>query len=372
MKKIKLLYIIDTLQRGGTENQLVALIDGLKKKNNYDIEVICLNVAGEQRLLPEYSEIKSFGIRSFFEIKKIIWLIRWLRAQRIDIVHTYFVNSNCIGAIAAYLAGIKHIITSRRDLGFWYTPKTVFTIAISNMVAEKIVVNSNAIKKITCKKENVRAEKVLVIPNSLRVDISEKEIESNRTSVRSRYAVSKKTMLVGIVANFNRSVKRLDLFIEAARAVLTVDQSIVFMIVGEGNQRHFLEERIKHYDISENVILTGAQDNPIEYICAFDIAVNCSDSEGFSNAVLEYMICGVPVVATRNEGNEELVLDNELGFTVPIGDAQKLADAILKLTHDSEMRQRFGASGRLYVKNNFKPEICFNAHDALYQTIAGM
>ena len=96
----------------------------------------------------------------------------------------------------------------------------------------------------------------------------------------------------------------------------------------------------------------GSVDNVTSYLQYSDIGVLCSDKEGLSNAILEYMACGLPVVATDVGGNSELV-DKDNGFLVPPGDPPALAKALYSLIESTELRRRMGAASLDKVKQNY-------------------
>ena len=92
------------------------------------------------------------------------------------------------------------------------------------------------------------------------------------------------------------------------------------------------------------------------YLFAFDIGVLCSLSEGFSNAILEYMASGLPVVATAVGGNGEQVQDGVTGFLVPAGDSQALAEPISALVRDPGQRKQFGIIAHKYCRDHYSIE----------------
>jgi len=101
------------------------------------------------------------------------------------------------------------------------------------------------------------------------------------------------------------------------------------------------------------VIFTGPHDEPYSLIKSFDIGVLASDSEGLSNAILEYMAAAIPVVATAVGGNPELVQDGVNGYLVAPGNPEALGDAVIRLLADPGLRRRFGAAGRALVDSRF-------------------
>ena len=105
-------------------------------------------------------------------------------------------------------------------------------------------------------------------------------------------------------------------------------------------------------------------------ISAADICVLCSETEGLSNAVMEYMAAGKPTICTNVGGNVELVVDGETGYLVPVGDATSMANAIVALLSDSERAQEFGQRARRRAIELFSLHRMIEQHEMLYTRLA--
>jgi glycosyltransferase involved in cell wall biosynthesis len=99
------------------------------------------------------------------------------------------------------------------------------------------------------------------------------------------------------------------------------------------------------------------------------IGVICSDSEGLSNSIMEYMEAGLPVVANGVGGNPELVKNGITGLLVPAGDADALADAIMVLLNSPETSSRMGAAGRRFIHERFSIEKMIEESRRLYESV---
>jgi len=130
-----------------------------------------------------------------------------------------------------------------------------------------------------------------------------------------------------------------------------------------------LKKKIRDLGIDEHVRFLGQRRDVPELLQVSDIGLLCSHEEGFSNALLEYMAAGLPVVATNVGGNAEAVIDGVTGLLVPAKNPDALARAILRLVHDPAARQGMGTAGRTRVQQNFSLETCLNGYEVLYQSI---
>jgi glycosyltransferase involved in cell wall biosynthesis len=120
---------------------------------------------------------------------------------------------------------------------------------------------------------------------------------------------------------------------------------------------------------ARNVTFLDTRIDVPEILTASDIGVLCSHQEGFSNAVLEGMASGLPMIVTDVGGNAEAVLDGESGIVVPPHDPIQLAEAIVRLANDPPLRARLGDAGRRRMAEHFALDRSIGAYDALYRAL---
>jgi glycosyltransferase involved in cell wall biosynthesis len=156
-----------------------------------------------------------------------------------------------------------------------------------------------------------------------------------------------------MVANYNRKVKRPDLFVIAAAEVVSQFSEVKFLLIGGGRFENELRTLISGLDLEGTVILGGKKESATAYIKSFDIGVLTSDSEGFSNVLLEYMAAGIPVVARDVGGNSEIIDPERTGLLISTGDQNGLANAIISLLTNRENCKEMGRNGREYVSDKF-------------------
>ena len=172
--------------------------------------------------------------------------------------------------------------------------------------------------------------------------------------------------LVGIVANLNRPVKRVEDFIRAASLVSREIPQATFVVVGDGHLRTKLESLANSVGLCDKIRFTGRVDNPLEIISTFQIGVITSETEGFCNAIMEYMACSIPVVATDVGGNPELIEDGVNGVLIPVGDYQELAKRLIEMISNRSLATSLGTSGYKSIRSRFSIEDMIVKYEKYY------
>jgi glycosyltransferase involved in cell wall biosynthesis len=352
---IGILYCIDSLQRGGTELQLAELIRRLDRARFQPH--LCTLRPSAADLLPGDCPHLALDVRALLRPNALGALLRlraYLRRQNIQVVQTFFQDATLFAALGAWLAGVPVRLGSLRDLGFWRTRKLEFQLQRAYPLLSGFLANSEAVKQHFCKVDGLDPARVTVIPNGIDVE---------------RYPFvehGEEPPEVGIVGNLNRAVKRTDLFLEAAARVASDHPEVTWHVVGDGLLKLRCEEQARCLGIAERVVFAGRIADVPGYLGRLAVGVNCSDSEGFSNAVLEYMLRGCAVVATDVGGNREAVQDGVTGLLVPAGDAEALAAALAGLLADRERRLELARRARAEAVQRYRWERCVAAHQEYY------
>ena len=350
-----ILYMIDRLTLGGTERQLMRLVENLDRER-FTPHLCTL---GESDLELDVPAIQlAFG--SFRSPRTLIELQRlasFIREREIAIVQTFFQDPFVLGAMVRPLVNVK-LVGSFRDLGFWRTPAESIKMRMAAPFFSGFVANSEAVKTAFSRSDWISPGRIEVIYNG--IDLA--GIEPREHSVGG-------APVVGIVANLNRPVKRVQDFIEAAARVKSAYPEARFMIIGDGHLRAELEQLCRERKIEDAVQFIGRVSDPGVYIREFDVGVITSETEGFCNAIIEYMAHGLPVIATDTGGNPELVTEGENGFLVPAGDPDRLADRIMRLLGDREAAAAIGQVNAAKIRAQFTLDTMIERQSAYYDRL---
>jgi glycosyltransferase involved in cell wall biosynthesis len=357
--------MIDELCTGGTETQLVALIRNLNRDRVRPY--LCL-LKGESKrsraLEPGDCPVLRLGVRSLHHpatVAKAVRLARFFRRQRIDVLQVYFPDSSYLGVPVARLAGVRHVVRTRNNLGYWMTPLHRWLGWLCNRWADLTVANCEACRRAVVAGEGAPPGRVRILENG--VDLS-------RFPWPPRPLLNGQTPgpRVGVVANL-RPVKDLDVFVRAAAEVSARHPGATFHVAGEGDQRPDLERLAAELGLAGRFFLPGSVKDVPAFLAGLDVAVLCSRSEGMSNAVLEYMAAGKAVVATTVGANTQLIEDGVHGLLVPPGNGKQLAVAISRLLADGKLATRLGAAARARVEERYSREAMVRRFEDFFEEL---
>ncbi len=356
----RIVFLMDSFKRAtaGTEKQLLHLIDGLDR-TRFTPELVLLRDSEFAATLASRLPVQVLDVTSMKQPGAWLRLWRWSRRlarERRAVVHIVFNDAAVIGPLFAKLGGAA-VVGWRRDMGYWYTPGLLRALRFVNRFVDVIVGNSDAVRQNVIAKERVRPERTDVIPNGydLRAELPP--------------APNRDVPVIGIVARL-RAVKRHADLIRAFAAVVARFPAARLHIIGDGPLRGELEALSASLGLNRAVEFRGETDHVEPEIERLSVGVLCSESEGFSNALIEYLASGVPAVVTAVGGNPEVIVDGDNGYLVPVGDVDALAAALIatlerQAAGDDMRRAAFESSRR------FEMSTMIQAYESLYARLAG-
>ena len=356
---VKILYCIDSLVRGGTELQLTGLIDRLDR-SRFDPHLLTIRPTASE-LVPRDCTHLAWSVPRLVSPggAAALWrLARFMRREGIGIVQTFFQDSTLLGGAAARMAGVPVRLASFRDLGFWRTPSQSLALRRIYATMTGFLCNAGVVKDHVVDCHGLDPDDVTVIPNGVDVD-SLPWVDHPGP-----------TLHVGIVGNLDRRVKRADLFIaaaaRAARAAGSAHPPVTWHIIGDGRYRAEYEAQAEREGFSDRVVFCGRIADVAGYLEKLQVGVLCSDSEGFSNALLEYLFKGCAAIATDVGGNAEVIEDGRTGLLVPPDDVGALAAAMTRLLEDPDLRRDLARRARARVEAEYDWRRCVSRHEAFY------
>jgi len=357
MKITNILYIINELGHGGAEKQLMKLVDQLDK-NKFNIHICCFknssSYVGNQKL--NFILVKNRNILNPVFYKELFRLYSYCKLHNVQIIQTFFQDPTILGVFLKLLLKIKLII-SFRDLGFWKTPIMKWKMMACYLFGDKFIANSRAVKEYYANADRVPENKIDIIYNGLQI---------NKKCFIKQKKMNKGHYRVGLVANLNRPVKRVDDFIKAAKLVSNKMDNVIFQILGDGHLKKKLIDLCNQMGISDCIRFEGRVATPEKYISHFDVGLIISETEGLSNAILEYMAFGVPVIATNVGGNIELIKNNQNGYLVSVGNIEDMSSKIIKILNSPDLWLKMSLANKKKAMRNFALDKMIIKHERLY------
>jgi glycosyltransferase involved in cell wall biosynthesis len=360
---VRVCFLIDELAAAGTETQLLALIRRFDRRRVRPH--LCLLRGGglaSRALEPDDFSVARLGVGSLCRpsaLAAAVRLVRLLRRERIDVLQTYFPDSSYLGIPAAWLARVPHRLRTRNNLGHWLTPTHRLLGRLLNRFATGTVANCEAARQALLADERPRPETVVVLENGVDFDRFR-----GVPPVAARASAS--PLRVGVTANL-RPVKGLDVFLTAAAELAAEHPDVEFVVAGEGEKRGSLEAEAAARGLAGRFRLPGAVADVPGFLAGLDVAVLSSHAEGMSNALLEYMAAGRPVVATAVGAAPELIEDGVHGLLVPPGDAGRLAAAVGRLLRDPDLARRLGDAARRRARDRYGREAMVERFTEFYE-----
>lgn len=371
--QLDILYVIGSLDLGGTERHLAQLAP-LLKRQGWSLAIYCLTHSGIQRANLDREGITVIGPP--VEIKTTLRLIRFLGLltsciklfcilirARPRIVHFFLPLSYLVGAPLAIASRISNRLMSRRSLNHYHKKHAVqswFERRLHSFVTFAMGNSQAVVNNLWA--EGVPPSRTVLIYNG--IDLTPFDPLSPRTkAIHPRFVII-------IVANLIPYKGHAELIEAIAGVSARMPADWELWCVGRNDGLLAILERLaKEKNIHKNVRFLGPRVDVPSLLKSADVSVSSSHEEGFSNAILEAMAAGLPVVATDVGGNAEAVVHGETGLIVPPQNPLALGEAILYLAQHPEIRERMGAAGRLRVQTRFSIDRCVQEYCDLYSKI---
>jgi L-malate glycosyltransferase len=351
----------------GTERQVVETAKRLDQ-SRFDVHVCCLEDSPQLRRLEGISHIAVFPTSSANSWSGLVQAKRfrqYLRQHRVDIVHAYM-NKTAAFAVMASIGSERIVITSRLNTGYWYTPTLRQMFRLLNLRTDSVMANSQEAKRIAIEAEGLAENGVVVVYQG--VDMSRFNVGLGNPAAARRLGIPAGARIVGIVANL-RPVKDHKLFLRAAKVVASEVDDAAFLLVGRGVLYEELRSLAKELGIGDRVFFTQGEGEVMDWLAAMAIGCLTSLSEGFSNAIIEYMAAGLPVVAIDVGGNRDAVVDGETGLLVGERSPEAFARALIELLRNEPLRAQMGAAGFRRCQELFEVGKTIGQLEDLYESL---
>jgi glycosyltransferase involved in cell wall biosynthesis len=355
MKKKKILHLITGLEIGGAEMMLLKTLPQMQ--DVFDNRICCITGHGPMGEKLEKAGIVVYylDLKNIFDLG-IIWRFRKIIKEfRPEILVTYLIHADLFGRIFGRIFGIKKIICSVRVklIQTKYLP-LLFSDALTSPLVTHYHFNSQTVAEMYRKFFFLPKSKITVIPNGL--EIEKYDIRINIKNKKESLGIYQDKIIIGCVAKL-RKQKGYKYLVSAFAEVLKNNKDVFLLLVGDGDERENIEKQIRYLNIANDVMLLGNRDDIPEILQIIDIFVFPTLFEGMSNALMEAMAAGKPIIATDIPENRELIENKKTGLLVPIEKSVALAQSIEELLGDENERETIGNNAKQKSLENFAIDI---------------
>lgn len=381
LSAISLLIVINNLDSGGAEQQLLAILPALKQRGLEPCVYTLLNrgaLAGrlEAQGVPVLApadrgwsaRLPGILARPLQLIRSAVGLRHLLRARRPAIVHFFLPAAYIVGGLTSLTLKLPIRVMSRRSLNR-YQRRFPVLARIEHGLHRRmtaLIGNSTAILA-ELRAEGAPPARLHLLRNG--VDLG-RFVAPPRAEVRAGFGFTESTLVLITLANLIPYKGHADLLdaLGLIRGRLPGDWHLLCVGRDDGIGAA-LRQQAAALGIDRHVRWLGARDDVPALLAAADVALLCSHEEGFPNALLESMAAGLPAIATRVGGSAEAVVEGETGLLVPPGNPAALGQAILELAGDPERRAAMGRAGRGRAEREFSLARCIDDYEALYRQL---
>jgi len=279
--------------------------------------------------------------------RNLIKLIRIIRREKIDILHLHGYGACTWGRIAGHLLGIPAIVHERcnyvtvpwfqRPVEFLLGPFTRYAFAVSEST-----------RQFTIKKRHIPERVVKTLYSGIPLDSIPVIDEQTRRETRKARGLSDDCFLMGVVSRLEPHKGHEDLLQAIARIRNKIPNAKVW-IIGDGYHQSALEARSAELGLQDMVEFLGYQSNPWPLVQSFDLQVFPSHQEGTPNTLYESMAVGNVIIASTADGQGEILTHEKDALLYPPGDISKLADGILRLYGEPELREKLREKARIRI-----------------------
>ena len=366
----RVLHLIDTLGPGGAETVLLDVASGLDPARWESL--VAVPGAGwleEQARARGLDVVTTPTRQTTFDWRYLLGLLRLVPGRRIDLIHAHLMTPSVYGGVAALARGIPVVATFHGTVDIGDGTLDGLKFRIINRAARGIAFVSQALRDAVLARTAIDRRLARVVHNGIdRAAFTPRRDDT----LRRELGLKPGEILAGAVGNV-RPGKAYDLLLRTAARLRAADSRVRFVIIGATNGPVYpgLQQLHHSLGLGDGVVFAGFRDDVARMFNNLDVYLMTSSTEGFSLTTVQALASGVPVIATRCGGPEEIVEHEQSGLLVDVGAEDQLAGAIRRLTSDDALRARLVQGGLARVARRFSREAMVEAYAGMYQDALG-
>lgn len=347
---LDIVHLVENLERGGLERCVIDLALA-QVAAGHQCRVICLFEKGPlaTELEREGVRVDACGKRSGFDLRALMRLRRLLKASPGAVLHTHNAVAHYHGVLSAYGLRLGNIVNTRHGMGGSATsrrsehryrramPRTDYVVAVCE--AARYRLQEDCVEP---------RRELLSIPNGIYGEKFQRANQAARVSLLQELGLPADSRVIGTVGRL-AAVKDQATLVRALRSLRRAIPAVL-VIVGDGPMREPLAALVAEEGLDAAVRLLGDRGDVAGLLAGFEVFALSSTSEGYSIALLEAAMSGLPIVATDVGGNHEIVRDRVAGRLVPPNDPEAMAAALLDVLGDRQRASSMGDEGHRWAR----------------------
>ncbi len=371
---LRILQVIDHLGLGGAQS-LVLGTARLGAEEGFETYVASVEAGGDpalvRRLQECSSEVISLNGRAVWDLRALARLVRIVRERKIDVIHSHLAVADVLGGVAGKLtrrpvvASLHNVVADRYSHPL---PRRLLAMGATRLLADRLIAVSETVRLTHVEQLGVPAKRLQVIRN---VPIAPLLLPAGFEVAQKRAALGIETGPVLCAVARLADTKDHATLLRALPAVRLRHPGTVLLVAGDGPHRGELERLSAELGLSDAVRFLGSRGDAVELMAMSDVVCNLTLAfEGLPIAVLDAMSLGVPLLATRVDGVEEVVEDGEHGLLVPAQDVAAVTQALDTLLDDPGRARRMGEAARESITAQLDPQAWIREIQAVYRELA--
>lgn len=356
-------HLIDELPADGAERLLADILE--YRSEDFTYRVVCIVAGG-----PMVAELESLGIpveilncRAGFSLDTLLTLVRWARAHRPAVVHSHLYSADSYGRLAAWLAGVPAIFTTRHNTQPWKGAFRRKIYAALSRVSTAVIACGEEVGTHLAEVDGIPSSKIVVIPNGVNL---RRVRASDACALRRELRIGAEQTVIGVVGRLHPQKGHEDL-LPVLRDLSGEGHEFVCLFAGDGELRPAIESQIAALNLERNVRLLGLRSDIGNFLAGIDLFVMPSRWEGLPMALLEAMAAGATCICTRVGSIPSVVTHGSDGLLVDAGNRDQLRDAIRLVITGPRGHGLLGQNATRTVEARFNAASVAGAYENLYR-----
>jgi len=377
MSKLKILIVVSNLEYGGAQRQIIELVNNIDTER-YQVDIASLSdyIPLAAQLTATETKVHIVHKKSKFDFSVVFKLMKLIKTERYEILHSYLFDAEIAARLAARLSGLRpKVIGGERNTNYVIKKIQRRAYSLTRNMFDVIIANSQSGADFNASELDIPKTRYRVIYNGVN---TKKFKPRDKTTLRQKLEISDDVILIGVFASFKAQKNHKFLF-DTLLAIENLPSNVKLLLVGDmlfggmhGSDDYYTEvmKQIKETSLSSRCILLGNRDDVEMLYPACDFTVLPSRFEGTPNVILESMACGVPVIATDVSDNAKIIDDQVSGILVELDNRQELQTALRTIIASESLVSTLGNAARESIVSRFSSKMLAENTSRVYDELA--